>query len=142
MKTYRLAWRGRKNMQTLWRFCVVGVGNTFVDFIVFFLLTSIGVAALFAQVFSYMAGVVNSYVWNRLWTFRVKRKATIEEFFRFITVNLLSLACTLILLFIYQEIGNGPLLAGKMIATVGGIAVNFVGSRFWVFLHDTKRQQA
>jgi putative flippase GtrA len=133
MKKYRFIWNERENMRTLWRFCLVGAGNTFVDFIVFFLLASFGVSALLAQVCSYTVGVVNSYVWNRMWTFRVKRKANIGEFFRFIVVNVLSLAVTLLLLFLCRDVGHWPLFAGKLAATLGGIAVNFAGSRFWVF---------
>jgi putative flippase GtrA len=133
MKKHRFIWNERENIRTLWRFCLVGAGNTFVDFIVFFLLTSFGVSALLAQVCSYTAGVVNSYVWNRIWTFRVKRKASIGEFLRFLIVNVLSLAVTLLLLFLCRDVGHWPLFAGKLIATLGGIAVNFAGSRFWVF---------
>jgi putative flippase GtrA len=133
MKKHRFIWNERENIRTLWRFCLVGAGNTFVDFIVFFLLISFGVSALLAQVCSYTAGVVNSYVWNRIWTFRVKRKASIGEFLRFLIVNVLSLAVTLLLLFLCRDVGHWPLFAGKLIATFGGIAVNFAGSRFWVF---------
>ncbi|SFA50139.1 Putative flippase GtrA (transmembrane translocase of bactoprenol-linked glucose) [Parageobacillus thermantarcticus] len=133
MKKHRFIWNERENIRTLWRFCLVGVGNTLVDFIVFFLLTSFGVSVLLAQVCSYTAGVVNSYVWNRMWTFQVKRKANIGEFFRFLIVNVMSLAMTLLLLFLCRDVWHWPLFVGKLIATLGGIAVNFAGSRFWVF---------
>lgn len=78
----------KKNIPTLVRFGTVGAGNTLVDFVVFFLLTSLHVPYLAAQLFSYSAGVANSYIWNRTWTFQVKEKAHGAEIVRFIMINL------------------------------------------------------
>ena len=64
----------KNNITTLARFGTVGAGNTLIDFVVFFLLTSLRVPYLAAQLFSYSAGVANSYIWNRTWTFQVKEK--------------------------------------------------------------------
>jgi putative flippase GtrA len=123
----------KEKIGTLLRFCTVGVGNTLVDFGVFFLLTSIGVPYLLAQSCSYIAGMFNSYVCNRVWTFQMKQKATIQEFFRFIIINLFSLGATVFFLYVCQQICGWPLLISKMIATFGGMMINFVGSRLWVF---------
>ena len=78
----------KKNIPTLVRFGTVGAGNTLVDFVVFFLLTSLHVPYLAAQLFSDSAGVANSYIWNRTWTFQVKEKAHGAEIVRFIMINL------------------------------------------------------
>ncbi|RAK19883.1 putative flippase GtrA [Anoxybacillus vitaminiphilus] len=124
---------GKEKISSLFRFCTVGVGNTLVDFGVFFLLTSIGVPYLLAQGGSYTAGMINSYIWNRVWTFQMKQKATIQEFFRFMISNLFSLGVTFFVLYVCQQILGWPLLISKMIATVGGMMMNFIGSRLWVF---------
>ncbi|MBB5326063.1 putative flippase GtrA [Anoxybacillus tepidamans] len=126
-------WNNKGNIITVFRFCVVGVGNTLIDFGVFFLLTSFGVSYFLAQACSYSAGVMNSYVWNRMWTFQVQQKATVQEFFRFILINVFSLSTTFVLLYIFRQIGDMSLLYSKVIATIGGMAVNFAGSRLWVF---------
>ena len=58
---------------TIWqflKFSVVGVTNTVVGFVVFYLLTRRGVNYIIAQVISYTAGILNSYIWNSFWTFR------------------------------------------------------------------------
>ncbi|KDE47083.1 membrane protein [Geobacillus sp. CAMR12739] len=122
----------RKEKQTIWRFAVVGVSNTAVDFVVFFLLAAMGVPAAAAQVVSYGAGMANSYIWNRLWTFQVKRKANIGEFLRFLAVNGLSLGASLGVLLAAERLM--PLWLAKSVATIAGMAVNFIGSRFWVFV--------
>jgi len=115
------------------RFAVVGIGNTLVDFVVFFLLASIGVPYVFSQVCSYSAGMMNSYVWNRTWTFQVRKKASVQEFLQFIFINLVSLSTTIVLLYLLHKLAGMQLFSSKAVATVAGMAVNFVGSRFWVF---------
>lgn len=53
--------------KTVWqfiKFSAVGVTNTLVDFIVFWLLTHAGMNYMLSQVFSYSAGILNSYIWN------------------------------------------------------------------------------
>ncbi|MBB6284055.1 GtrA family protein [Geobacillus subterraneus] len=122
----------RKEKQAIWRFATVGVGNTMVDFVVFFLLTAAGVPAAAAQVVSYGAGVANSYVWNRRWTFQMKQKANIGELLRFLAVNGLSLGMSLVVLLAAERLG--PLWLAKGAGTVVGMAVNFIGSRCWVFV--------
>ncbi|WP_066325289.1 GtrA family protein [Anoxybacteroides amylolyticum] len=117
---------------TLVRFVIVGIGNTLVDFGVFFLLTSIGVPYVWAQLCSYSAGAINSYVWNRIWTFRVQEKALVQQFFQFIILNLLSLGTTVVLLQLLQLTGLS-LFMSKVTVTIAGMAINFIGSRFWVF---------
>ncbi|PIC05200.1 GtrA family protein [Anoxybacillus flavithermus] len=115
------------------RFAVVGIGNTLVDFVVFFFLASIGVPYVFSQVCSYTAGMMNSYVWNRTWTFQVRKKASVQEFLQFIFINLVSLSTTIVLLYLLHKLAEMQLFSSKAVATVAGMAVNFAGSRFWVF---------
>lgn len=56
------------------KFALVGVVNTLIDFAVYALLTTIGVNYILAQWISYSAGILNSYVMNRKWTFEKKEK--------------------------------------------------------------------
>ncbi|WP_205597785.1 GtrA family protein [Anoxybacillus sp. MB8] len=120
------------------RFAVVGIGNTLVDFVVFFFLASIGVPYVFSQVCSYSAGMMNSYVWNRTWTFQVRKKASVQEFLQFIFINLVSLSTTIVLLYLLHKLAGMQLFSSKAVATVAGMAVNFVGSRFWVFERERR----
>ncbi|RXS89926.1 GtrA family protein [Geobacillus sp. PK12] len=121
----------RKEKQAVWRFGLVGVSNTAVDFAVFFLLTAAGAKAAVAQAVAYGAGVANSYVWNRRWTFQMKQRANIGELLRFLAVNGLSLGVSLVVLLAAERLG--PLWLAKGAATIMGMAVNFIGSRCWVF---------
>jgi putative flippase GtrA len=133
----------KKKVVEFLRFCVVGAMNAAVDFTVFFLLTLSGVPYLLAQVLSYSAGVVNSYFLNRKWTFQVKRKANRSEVFKVIVVNSISLLVTFGLLFLLHDAAHVNLWLSKLAATGGGMIVNFMGSRLWVFkeIETTRGEQ-
>lgn len=120
------------------RFCTVGLGNTVVDFSAFYLLLQGGVPYLVAQVLSYSAGVANSFILNRKWTFRVRRKTNVLEIVKFVIVNGLSLLVASGLLFILSDTHHLDLWLSKLIATGGGLMVNFMGSRLWVFTESPR----
>ncbi|MDQ0244134.1 putative flippase GtrA [Bacillus fengqiuensis] len=131
----------KEKANILWRFCTVGVGNTLIDFGVFFLLTAGGIPYLFAQGCSYAAGMVNSYVWNRVWTFQVKKRADIREMMRFVIVNIGASGMTFLLLYILQEGEGWSIYSSKMAATIGGILITFIASRFWVFQEEANKRR-
>ena len=130
----------KEKVKTAGRFCTVGVGNTLIDFGVFFLLAACHVPSLPAQICSYSAGIINSYVWNRKWTFRVKRKADGKEIMRFLMINLAASGITFLLLYAFQK-GGCSLLVSKLAATIGGMMMNFIGNRIWVFGDSLKNIQ-
>ncbi|MEH7055316.1 GtrA family protein [Bacillus velezensis] len=130
----------KEKVKTAGRFCTVGVGNTLIDFGVFFLLAACHVPYLRAQICSYSAGIINSYVWNRKWTFRVKRKADGKEIMRFLMINLAASGITFLLLYAFQK-GGCSLLVSKFAATIGGMMMNFIGNRIWVFGDSLKNIQ-
>lgn len=115
------------------RFCTVGLANTAVDFTAFFLLNLGGVPYLSAQVLSYSTGVINSFLLNRKWTFQVTRKTNVNEIAKFIILNGISLLVSSSLLFMLYNANHPHLWLAKIAATAGGILVNFIGSRLWVF---------
>jgi putative flippase GtrA len=128
---------GRK----LAKFALVGGLNTGVDFAVFCLLVyGAGMLSIGAQIVSYAAGLLNSYLWNRRWTFGVKKQLKLGEVLRFIGVNLLSFAvATALLLALEPWIGSAP---AKALSIVISMAVNYVGYRVWVFRMEHQGNRA
>lgn len=132
----------KEKMGMLLKFCTVGVGNTLIDFIVFFVLTGLHVHYLWAQGCSYLAGMINSYIWNRNWTFKAEEKANIQELLRFLTINLAAYATTLLLLSLFKQKFEWPLAVSKIFATLCGMAITFMGSRLWVFKSGLSKEQS
>ncbi|MFC4779371.1 GtrA family protein [Paenibacillus sp. GCM10023252] len=117
-------------------FNLVGLMNTAVDFAIFTLLIWLGLNVPLSQVVSYSAGMGNSYVMNRLVTFKsgkVTAAASRKQALRFLALNLAVLAVSLGLLHAATSwLGLHPLLS-KLLVTGVTMVLNFVGSRSWVF---------
>lgn len=138
---FSVSWQG---LVEFIKFGLVGVMNTAVDFIVFTLLMLAGVQYLAAQVVSYAAGTLNSYVVNKLWTFKGVKEgeaagkaasltADRGEFVRFMLLNAGTLLLSLVLLY-WLKSGLGlPALLAKLLVTGVTVVVNYIGSKLWVF---------
>lgn len=122
-----------KRMTRLLKFGIVGLFNTGIDLLLFALLTSVGMPLLPAQWISYSGGTLNSYVWNRSWTFQSKSKRNGREIIRFIIVNLAALAVSSFMLEALHETMHMQLAVSKLMATAASILINYAGSRYWVF---------
>ena len=123
-------------MSSLRQFLVysfVGLLNTAVHFSVFVvLLRLLGVPILVASAIGYAAGVANSYVLNRIWTFSVTTPANALEFGRFALVNVISLLLNLAVLKYLTSIGLMPELS-QVVAICASLVANFAGNKWWAF---------
>ncbi|GAC1467230.1 MAG: GtrA family protein [Desulfuromonadaceae bacterium] len=124
--------RHRHSIGEFVKFALVGLLNTGVDVAIFFLLTRIGIPYVAAQVVSYSCGAANSYLLNKVWTFR-SSGLSYAEIVRFTTVNLVSLGVSVVVLTLLHGSAGLDLAAAKGGATVSALAVNFLGNKLWVF---------
>jgi putative flippase GtrA len=128
------------------RFGMVGVLNTLVDFGAFNLLVFVfGVPVLVAYPFSVTAGIINSFLWNKHWTFSAGRSAAWRrEAVVFLGVSvsgmLINWAGFTVL---HLLIGSSTALAinlEKLVASVISMVWNFVGYRFLAFRAHRKER--
>ena len=128
------------------RFSLTGVLNTAVDFMIYMVLSYSGVGIFYAQTAGYLAGMLNSFVINRSWTFHSKERFFGRELARFLIVNLLTLGLSLGALAGFERLFVDPILidmfggpqdltkvAVKLPVTVLTLTINFILSRAWVF---------
>jgi putative flippase GtrA len=127
------------------RFALVGVSNFFVSLAVFYLCYRLlfagdvpamrgdapGPAAV-ANVVAYIAGMVNSFLWNRSWTFRARGKV-MPQAVRFAVVNLASLTLGTAAMYIFVDRHGFPELAVFMPLAVVITLLNYYGSKLWAF---------
>ncbi|MDN4620446.1 GtrA family protein [Paenibacillus sp. PsM32] len=112
------------------RFATVGVSNTVIDFVVFMLLQSFtGVVA--AQFIGYGAGTLNSYLWNRRWTFARGKGFDFSEILRFLLVNITVASITAIAISLVPA--SIPVWIAKIAVTILGLGINYTVSKLWVF---------
>ncbi len=120
----------------LMKFSVVGVVNTLIHYALFYLLYSVfGVYHLLASTIGFIAAVINSFFFNKYWTFNSKSPYLGQQFVRFFIVSLLGLLINLMTMALLVEwLLIDPLLA--QLAAIGlTLLVNFSGNKWWVFRH-------
>ncbi len=141
----------KTNIGHFLKFIVVGVVNFLVDYGVLTLLNVVfGWPLVLSNIFSYSCGVINSFLLNRYWTFKMKlrffstysirlKNKTIHpvfvsfDFFKFIFVNLVSLGVNTLAVYILGDFYGLPNIVAKLVATVFSFTVNFAGNKLLVF---------
>jgi|SRR3989338_10871133 len=130
----------------IFKFVIVGFLNTALDFgVLNFLSWLTGIYSGFNIIFlnsaSFSIAIVNSYFWNKYWTFNQSSGVKGGEFLKFITIGLGGLALNssivyAITTFIPFFDGLTPQLLenfAKILATIVSLFWNFIGYKFFVF---------
>lgn len=148
------------DLRQLIRFLVVGCLNVAVTFAVFVLcyrqlslgsllfgqlgaagewldgaLAGLGVGAIDAAVANfvgYLAGMVNSFVLNKLWTFEA-RGGTARQAQRFVVLNLVGLFGSTMMMFVGVDVLGAPYLPVFVATVVLTTIFHFFGNKHWTF---------
>lgn len=129
------------------KFGLIGVANTVIDlgiYNLFIFMSDVSSGYLIAvfKSFSVLAAIVNSYIWNKFWSFEKKEVHNVgEEFTQFLLVSLVGLLLNVgITAFVVNVIGAPAGIAEKAWANIGGLTAsilvltwNFIGYKFFVF---------
>ena len=129
------------------KFGLIGVANTVVDLGIYNLFiymsdVSTGYLIVVFKSFSVLAAIINSYVWNKFWSFEKKETHNLgEEFTQFLMVSLVGLLLNVgITAFVVNIIGAPAGITDKAWANIGGLTAsilvltwNFIGYKFFVF---------
>jgi len=127
------------------KFIVVGGLNTFLDFAILNLLiaatgiTAGGEFSLF-KALSISVAIINSYLWNKHWTFETKGGGK-GEFIEFLIVSLVGLginvgSASILVNYVTPFFGLGPVNwanLSALIATFLGLVWSFLGYKLFVF---------
>jgi putative flippase GtrA len=88
--------------------------------------------ATLANIIGYGAGILNSFAWNKFWTFKA-RHGTGSQFLRFMMLNVSCLLLSSASLFFFTDYLNLPYLQ-VWFMTMGIVTlINFGVSKYWVF---------
>jgi putative flippase GtrA len=117
------------------KFTTVGVMNTMVDLGIYLIPLRVPALAnlpVLAKACSYGCGILNSYFWNRSWTFR-SRISIGRGLLLFIPVNLCALAVNAGVLYAALAIMDQSNFIALVLATMSTFGFNFIVSRRMVF---------
>jgi putative flippase GtrA len=123
----------RNHILQLIKFSVVGALNTAIGLAVFYLFYFIGgLHYSLALALSYGVGIINSYVWNRQWTFSSKGKIY-HEAWKFALVYINSYAINLLLMFYFVEKAGIATEISVVITLILTTIISFAGHKWWSF---------
>lgn len=137
---------GQAGLMQFVKFAVVGVSNTAVDWIVYYVLIntvfSESAEKSAAKAISFIVAVINSYIWNTVWTFRREYSKAVGKsggisskssiFIRFFVVSLIGWGVNY-LVFKYS-IGIVPKdLIALVFASAAAVVWNFFANKFWTY---------
>lgn len=124
------------------KFFVVGVLNTLLDLgilnlLIFISGISAGVGYSLFKAISFVVANLNSYIWNKRWTF----KAAKGGFGQFFVISLIGLlinvgAASLVVNFVGPQLQFSPKVwanIGALFGSAAGLIWNFIGYKFIVF---------
>lgn len=116
------------------RFGLVGVLNTFVDAGIYYLLSRSGLMhdLVLAKAISYALGVLNSYYWNKAWTFRSHVESR-RAFLPFVLANLLAVGLNTWGMHLALETLALPETGALLLATAMTFLWNFIANKFFIF---------
>lgn len=124
------------------KFCVVGVSGTIVDFGTYAILTRlVGLYYLSATAISVFLAILNNFLLNKYWTFKRGKsgKARIE-YIKFLIVSVVNYFLNLGIMYFVVEFtqseeifgGNEDFFA-KVVAIIIVLFSNYLGNKFWTF---------
>lgn len=137
-----------KNKQQISRFAVVGIVNTAVDFVLLFLLKSIGLPAVSSNILSSTTAFVLSFTANKKYTFKNSSGNFRKQILLFVIVTLTGLwVFQTIVIFLTEplltDITNSSelgLLISKLLATGVSMTWNYIMYAKIVFSHSTDQK--
>lgn len=124
----------RRGVRQFVKFGIVGVTSTIIDWGIYLLLTRIfGVFYLMAKILSFAVAVLNSYIWNRRWTFRSNDPAKLRQFIKFLTISIVGVVLNTLIMYIAVDKIKLHDIFGLVLATAIVMIWNFLANKFYTF---------
>lgn len=114
------------------RFLFVGGINTVVGYGSYALFIFLGLNYVAAQTFSTIIGVINSYFWNKYFTFKQPYKS-FAEIIKFLSVYLVSYLMNLLILYIFVDILKLNEYAAGLLGLIFTTLISYFGHNYFSF---------
>ncbi len=124
-----------KTVVQIAKFMTVGVLNTLIDAGTYFILTrGLGLMALpvLAKSIAYVVGMINSFFWNRNWTFK-SQTSTWRSAFLFTLTHIVALGINAGVMALSINVLDLPEIVGIGLATISSFIWNFALNKLLVF---------
>jgi len=146
------------------KFAIIGILNTGIDWIVFYLLNMLvffDIHEWFAKSISFVIAAINSFIWNSLWTFKEEfqtgmshAKSTEEKtakgsenYSKLLLVSLIGWGLNTLVFYVfrYQILVSVDDKYGKLLSLVfaSGLVIiwNFLANKFWTYKAEKTKSE-
>lgn len=115
------------------KFGLVGILNTFVSLsTILMLMNYFHISYILANFCGFILAVINSFIWNKLWTFygkgRIKTELTL-----FIIIFIICYLAQLGLLIFLKEVITLSVNISQILAMIFYMVLNFIGQKYFAF---------
>lgn len=122
-----------KSILQLIKFGIVGVSNTLLTAIVIWImLKKLNTSDYLANITGYIVGLINSFIWNRKWTFQSKSNVS-STFVKFIVIFALSYLFQLGALYLLLNFTTIDSYICQLMSMAAYTGSNFVLNKFYTF---------
>lgn len=127
----------KKLTKLLKQFCgfgLVGVSNTLISLMVYYVLVYLGLHYLIANAAGFMISVFNSYFWNSRYIFKNKTEANAFHAFLkvFMSYGFSFCLSSILLIILVQFLGISEFIA-PILKFIAVIPLNFIMNKLWAF---------
>ena len=121
----------KESLREIFLFVFIGGCSTAIDFILYLVFLH-AVNVVIAKGASMIAASVFSYILNKTLTFKVRKKSDAGMVVRFYIVFILNLLANVSVNWLFYSLLQSKIVP-FILATVAGMAVNFLGQKYFVF---------
>ena len=130
----RAGLRRPHNWVQLVKFCLVGGTGYLVNLTVFAVSVHVlDLHHLAAATAAFVVAVTNNFLWNRYWTFRVRRGHAGFQAARFLVVSVIAFLFAATVLELLVSVAGVPELPAQAVSIVAATPLNFIGNKMWSF---------
>ncbi|WP_379321823.1 GtrA family protein [Paenibacillus puldeungensis] len=120
------------------KFGIVGVFNTLISYIIYFLLVFAGVHYLLAHVIGFIAGVINAFYWNKKYVFEKNEAGITKTFIKVFSSYGVTFLLSTVLLFILVQYIHMPTTIAPILILFITVPLNFLLNKYWAFRSSRK----
>lgn len=114
------------------KYILVGLMNTGVFYGIYYIMLRLGFFYAISVTVGTIVGIINSYFWNKYFTFKSEKKS-ISETVKFLTVYFVQYLSNLLVIHLcVNNVGVSAELAGLVAISIG-LFISYFGNKFWSF---------
>jgi len=114
------------------KYIIVGFINTAICYGIYYIMIKMEFSYALSLATGTIAGIINSYFWNKYFTFRTK-KITVSETVKFLIVYSVQYLSNLLIIYLCVEHAGIPEELAGLTAISVGTFVGYFGHKFWSF---------